>query len=69
MCGFDSRASYGIEGVVDVHHVLPLNQRGEGITALEDLVVGCPTCHRPLHTQKPVLTPEQLRQRRLAPFL
>jgi len=34
VCGFDSRASYGIEGVVDVHHVLPLNQRGEGITGL-----------------------------------
>lgn len=69
VCGFDSQASFGIEGVVDVHHVLPLNQRGEGITALEDLVVVCPTCHRLLHTQKPVLTPEQLRQRRLTPFI
>ncbi|WP_144837170.1 HNH endonuclease [Kocuria rosea] len=64
VCGFDSLASFGIEGVIDVHHVVPLNQRGEGVTALEDLVVVCPTCHRLLHTQKPVLTPDQLRQRR-----
>lgn len=34
---------------LDVHHLEPLGQRGEGATSLTELVVVCASCHRMLH--------------------
>lgn len=62
ICGFDSETACGLPGVIDVHHIEPLNERGEGKTLLSDLAVVCPTCHRLLHARKPAMIPEELRQ-------
>lgn len=63
VCGLDATALYGpvADGVVDVHHVVPLHQAGESRTRLSDLAIVCPTCHRVLHRHRPIVTPAQLR--------
>ena len=62
VCGLDAAVKYGdiAEGVVDVHHVVPLHLAGEGTTRLRDLAVVCPTCHRVLHRHRPIVTPAEL---------
>lgn len=62
VCDFESAEVFGVEGVIDVHHVVPLHQIGESRTSLKDLALVCPTCHRVLHKHRPVITPAQLRE-------
>ncbi|MFD6141661.1 HNH endonuclease [Promicromonospora sp. NPDC060271] len=64
ICDFDSLDVYGIEGVIDVHHIVPLHKIGESVTTLSDLVLVCPTCHRVLHKHRPIITPAELRSKR-----
>lgn len=64
VCDFDSAESYGLDGVIDIHHVVPLHVAGESVTRLGDLAVVCPTCHRVLHRHRPIITPAQLRAKR-----
>ncbi|WP_408609294.1 HNH endonuclease [Auraticoccus cholistanensis] len=64
VCDFDSSEAYGIEGVIDVHHVVPLHQLGESVTGLNDLALLCPTCHRVLHQHRPIISPDELRAKR-----
>lgn len=63
VCDFDSADVFGVEGVIDVHHVVPLHQIGESRTSLKDLALVCPTCHRTLHKHRPILTPKELREK------
>jgi 5-methylcytosine-specific restriction protein A len=61
VCDFESSEAYGVEGVIDVHHVVPLHKIGESLTTMKDLALVCPTCHRVLHKHRPIITPLQLR--------
>lgn len=64
VCGFDSASAFGVDGVIDVHHVVPLHKIGESVTTLADLALVCPTCHRIIHAHKPFITPAKLRAKR-----
>lgn len=66
VCDFDSDEVFGIPGLIDVHHVVPLHKIGESVTTLKDLALVCPTCHRALHKHRPIITPRELRARRQA---
>jgi 5-methylcytosine-specific restriction protein A len=64
VCGFESSAAFGVDGVIDVHHVMPLHKIGESVTRLADLALVCPTCHRVIHAHRPFITPAELRSKR-----
>lgn len=64
VCDFESSEAFGVPGVIDVHHIVPLHLIGESSTRLDDLALVCPTCHRTLHRHRPILTPSELRARR-----
>lgn len=63
VCGFVSAEIYGptVDGVIDVHHIVPLHKIGESFTRLADLALVCPTCHRVIHRHSPYVTPDELR--------
>ncbi|MFF3018697.1 HNH endonuclease [Streptomyces sp. NPDC057939] len=71
-CDFDYEEVYGERGkdYIEVHHVVPLHEAGEGITRLADLALICASCHRMIHRRAPWPTPAQLKEivqtRRLA---
>jgi 5-methylcytosine-specific restriction protein A len=65
VCDFESFEAFAIEGVIDVHHVVPLHKIGESVTTMNDLALVCPTCHRVLHKHRPIITPTELRAKRL----
>ncbi len=65
VCDFESSETYDVEGIIDVHHIVPLHKLGESVTTLRDLALVCPTCHRVLHKHRPVITPPELREMRL----
>ena len=56
ICGIDFEKQYGpfARDCVEVHHLNPVGQRtGAGHrTALEDVIVICPNCHRALHASR-----------------
>lgn len=63
-CGDDASEKYGQigSGVVDAHHTSPLHTLTDPTeTALADLALLCPTCHRVIHAAKPWLTVAELR--------
>lgn len=64
VCDFESSDAYGVEGVIDVHHLVPLHKIGQSVSTLKDLALVCPTCHRVLHKHRPIITPIELRLRR-----
>lgn len=51
------------EGVIDVHHLHELAQRGGKhiVDPEKDLVPVCPNCHRMIHTTRPALSLETVR--------
>lgn len=65
VCDFESSEAYEVEGVIDVHHVVPLHKSRESVTTMNDLALVCPTCHRVLHKHRPIITPTELRAKRL----
>ncbi|MCF4122178.1 HNH endonuclease [Antribacter sp. KLBMP9083] len=68
VCDFESSETYDVEGVIDVHHVVPLHKIGVSVTTLNDLALVCPTCHRVLHKHRPIITPAELREKRTEQF-
>ena len=64
ICGFDSEKTYGMPGIVEVHHLHPLADGGERITdPSKDLIPVCPNCHRILHSRDTgVYTPNEVRR-------
>lgn len=54
ICGFDSAESYGVEGIVHVHHLNPLaeSEGARPVDPLVDLVPVCPNCHAIIHSKK-----------------
>jgi 5-methylcytosine-specific restriction protein A len=67
VCGLDPTAMYGDAGsVIEVHHIQPLSLLGEprSYNPETDLIPLCPTCHRAVHTRRPVpWAPDDLRAR------
>ena len=54
-CGFDFAKTYGElgKGFIEVHHVVPLSERGIAKTnPATDLTVLCANCHRMVHRKK-----------------
>ena len=52
-CGFDSEARYGIQGVIECHHLKPVAELQPGeTTKLSELRLVCPNCHRLIHRHR-----------------
>ena len=64
ICGFDSEKTYGIPGIVEVHHLHPLADGGERVTdPAKDLIPVCPNCHRIIHSRDDgIYTPNEVRR-------
>lgn len=65
ICGFDFKKKYGKigEGFIHVHHIEQLSLTGEhAIDPVHDLIPVCPNCHAMLHTRKPPLLPDELKE-------
>lgn len=64
-CGVEMGRVYGdiAEGFVEVHHVTPVSQLGEGyvIDPARDLVPLCPNCHAVAHRRSPPLSVDEIR--------
>lgn len=66
VCGVSPHEKYGAAGsIIEVHHLEPLSllQSPQIYNPETDLIPLCPSCHRAIHTQKPVpLAPEDLKK-------
>lgn len=53
ICGFDATTVYGkqFKGKIHIHHIIPLNQLGEHVTTVDELIPVCPNCHMILHSK------------------
>jgi 5-methylcytosine-specific restriction enzyme A len=63
-CGFDFKDAYGDrgDGFIEAHHAMPLHTLLPGTkTRLVDLHLLCANCHRMVHSRRPWLTLDQLR--------
>jgi 5-methylcytosine-specific restriction enzyme A len=67
VCDFDFGLMYGAEaaGYIHVHHLRPLSEMGVEhlVDPIKDLVPMCPNCHAAVHLFKPLLSPQELRER------
>jgi len=67
ICGFSFESAYGefMKGFIHVHHLYPLHLScGERtIDPSVDLVPVCPNCHAVIHSKKPPLTIDEVRDR------
>jgi 5-methylcytosine-specific restriction protein A len=64
-CSFNFEVTYGErgKGFIETHHIKPVHTLTAGEkTRLEDLVLLCSNCHRIVHTRRPWLTIEELKQ-------
>ncbi|WP_187317135.1 HNH endonuclease [Hymenobacter puniceus] len=70
VCSFDFRRHYGElgSGYAECHHKNPLSERPEELwtegvmTSVEDVAVLCANCHRMIHSKRPALSIEKLKQ-------
>ncbi|WP_080762067.1 MULTISPECIES: HNH endonuclease [Pseudomonas] len=67
VCGFNFGKVYGDfgKGYIHVHHRVDISTRYERykIDPVEDLVPLCPNCHAMVHTQRPSMSVEELKDR------
>jgi hypothetical protein len=65
VCHLNTKVAYNVEGMLDLHHLLPLSS-GSRVningTSLRDLVPVCPTCHRAVHKFYSTWLREKLQQ-------
>jgi 5-methylcytosine-specific restriction protein A len=60
-CGFDSNSEWGVEGIIDCHHLKPVSELEPGTkTKLSDTRLLCPNCHRLVHSRRPWLSWQEL---------
>lgn len=66
VCAFDFENMYGPlgRGYIHVHHIIPLSEMGGEyqISPETDLVPICPNCHAMIHSTRPALGVDQLRE-------
>ncbi len=63
-CGLDPIARYGANGerAIEAHHKIPIEQlQPDSITRADDMAMVCASCHRIIHSRKPCLTIQQVR--------
>ena len=57
VCEFNSEESYGVKGIIHVHHIRPLFELAAGESANtdpdKDLYPVCPNCHALIHSKGP----------------
>ena len=64
-CGITTNGAFpGLNGeILEVHHRLPLSaSSGPVATALSDLALLCPNCHRAIHKTRPLFNVENFRE-------
>jgi hypothetical protein len=62
VCGFDYKASYGID-YIEAHHTEPIaSLKAEKENTTESLVMLCANCHRAAHSRTPPYNVEELRE-------
>jgi len=64
VCGFDFKRVYGDHGYgfIECHHTKPVSELKVGErTKISDLSLVCPNCHRMIHTKRPLLSVEELK--------
>ncbi|MCK1506314.1 HNH endonuclease [Bradyrhizobium sp. 18] len=64
-CGFNFSLKYGDRGTgfIECHHAKPVSELQPGErTKLNDLILLCANCHRMVHSRRPWLSLEELRQ-------
>lgn len=60
-CGFDSNSEWGVEGIIDCHHLKPVSELEPGTkTRLSHTRLLCPNCHRLVHSRRPWLSWQEL---------
>ena len=66
VCGFDFQAAYGErgKGFIECHHTRPVSESKGVKTRLSDLALVCANCHRMIHSRRPWLSIEGLRDLR-----
>jgi 5-methylcytosine-specific restriction protein A len=66
VCGFNFEKAFGVlgEGYIHVHHLIQLSEIGQEyrLDPIADLRPVCPNCHAMLHSKKPPLSIEELKQ-------
>lgn len=66
VCGFDFHKFYGElgRGYIHVHHLTPVSDIGENyqVEPIRDLRPVCPNCHSMIHSKKPPVTIDELKQ-------
>ncbi|MDD3118913.1 MAG: HNH endonuclease [Victivallales bacterium] len=65
VCGFSFKDKYGTAAkeCLEVHHINPLAEReGKSITKIEDLILLCQNCHALIHSQRPPLEIDALKE-------
>lgn len=67
VCGFNFGEAYGSigNGFIHVHHLIEISSIGKkySVDPIKDLRPLCPNCHAMVHTQKPAISPEELKGR------
>ncbi|MBR7799009.1 HNH endonuclease [Undibacterium fentianense] len=67
VCGFNFGDVYGDigNGFIHVHHLKEISSIGREykVDPIKDLRPLCPNCHAMVHTQKPAISPEELKRR------
>lgn len=64
-CGCEPAKRYGPAGEssMEAHHKIPIEQlQPDSVTLVQDMAMVCACCHRVIHSQKPCLTIEEIRQ-------
>jgi hypothetical protein len=62
-CGLMPHNLYGLNGdsCIEAHHKTPIAQLlPDSITSVADLAMLCASCHRVVHSTKPILSPDQV---------
>lgn len=64
-CGCEPAKLYGAlgESSMEAHHKIPIEQlQPDSVTLVQDMAMVCASCHRVIHSKKPCLTIEEVRQ-------
>ena len=65
VCGLDPAAIYGPSGdrSIEGHHKVPIEElQPDSETKVEDVAMVCANCHRVIHSKKPCLSIDEVRQ-------
>lgn len=64
-CNIDFKKTYGedIKNIIEIHHKYPMSSGKRNTNPETDLVPLCPNCHAVVHSQKELMTIEELQMR------